>query len=162
MNEECRNYFDDPDALRAHAADCDECAALLADLDAIEGSLDELSGEARTDLASGLASRLPLAPWEGSRHRSWGVVIAGAIAIICLAAAAFSLGGVSPAEGITDALRGTMAGQLGWMKLFRAAPQVLRQAPMQFHVFLAVAFLSVNLLFFLLLRRDPKGTNAPR
>ena len=159
MNDDCSQFLEDPESFRAHAAGCDECRPLLDDLDAIDETFAGIHRDPRGSLADRF-STLPLAPWEGARHRSWAIVVAGAIALLCLGAAAFTLGGVNPAEGFSEAVRGSMAGQVGWLRFFRSAPQMLRQAPMHFHLFLAVAFISVNVLFYLLLRRDPKGSNV--
>ena len=160
MKEECRRFIEDPELEQEHALLCDECAALLEQPDGLDEKLAELRVETRASMAESLGD-MPVAPWEGARHRSWGLVIAGAIAIIGLAAAAFSLIGVSPATGISDAVRGSLNSQVGWVRLFRVAPQLLREAPMQFHVFLFISFLSVNFLLYLLLRREPRGTDAP-
>lgn len=159
MNDDCRNFLEDPESMRDHAASCNECGPLLQDLDAIDETFAGIHRDPGTSLADRFAA-LPLAPWEGAAHRSWWIVIAGAIALLCLGAAAFTLGGVSPVEGFSDAVRGSMAGQVGWIRFFRSAPQMLRQAPVQFHIFLFIAFVSVNFLFYLLLRREPKGSNV--
>lgn len=159
MNDDCRRFLEDPESLRDHAATCDDCRPLLEDLDAIDETFAGIHRDPRGSLAERF-SALPLAPWEGARHRSWAIVIAGAIALVCLGAAAFTLGGVNPAEGFSEAVRGSMAGQVGWLRFFRSAPRMLSEAPIHFHIFLFIAFVSVNFVFYLLLRRDPKGTDV--
>lgn len=160
MKDECRRFVEDPEGEREHALICQECALRLDETDTVDERLGELRSEPRASIADGLASRLPLAPWEGARHRSWGMVAAGAGAIIGLAAALFSLIGVSPAAGFIDAVSGSMSLQMGWVRLFRVAPQLLSEAPLYFHLSLLIAFVSVNFLLYLLLRRDPRGVDA--
>lgn len=154
--------MEDPELEHEHTLECDECAALLEEPDALDERLAELRVETQGSMADRLAADIPVAPWEGARHKSWGLVIAGAIAILGLAAAAFTLIGISPAEGIPDVVRGSFTSQVGWVRLFRVAPELLREAPLQFHVFLFISFISVNFLLYLLLRREPRGTDAPR
>lgn len=160
MKEECRRFMEDPELEQEHALTCDECAALLDQPDALDERLAELRLEDPASMADRFAGEMPVAPWEGAKHRSWGLVLAGAIAILGLAAAAFSLVGVSPTTGISDAVRGSLSSQVGWVRLFRVAPELLREAPLQFHVFLFISFVSVNFLLYLLLRREPRGTDA--
>ncbi len=99
---------------------------------------------------------LPLAAWEGATYRSWGLVIGGAVVVIALALGLFLVAGSSPMAAVRAALPSLEIISAG-VKLASGAVQ---NAPVRWQVGIAVAFVVVNTLFFLLLRRAPKGLDA--
>ena len=70
MTDRHTEFLQDPEAHAAHLDECAECRALIARLNA------PISHEPiRVD-------DLPLAGWEGASYRSWGFVVACAIALL--------------------------------------------------------------------------------
>src|SRR6185436_15171885 len=77
----CERYLADPEANESHLAECEECAALFGASDIEFERID--------------TTALPLAPWEGAAHKSWPLVIGGALTVLCVAAAMFTVAGVA-------------------------------------------------------------------
>lgn len=161
MNDECKRFMEDPEAHRAHAASCSDCRAFLAEVEKLDEQLTGATSIETRSLSSSVTRDLPLAPWEGAQHRSWSVVVIGSIVVVVLAAIAFASGGMSPVRGFVSAVRQTLSAQMSWMALFRVVPELLQNAPLPFHLLLAASFIAVNLLLYVLMRKSPKGYDAP-
>lgn len=161
MNEECTRFMEDPDAHRDHLATCPDCRAFLEQEEIFDRELSAAPPELRP-IGSDVTSSLPVAPWEGAQHRSWGIAAAGALLVLLLAAAAFMFGGVSPVAGFVSTARETLAAQMSWIAVVRVLPRLLHHAPVPFHLFVAAGFVGANLFLFLLLRRSPRGYDATR
>lgn len=140
----CTMYLQDPETNAAHLAECPSCRQMSRGL--------ELEPEVRPRPLP----RLPVAPWEGASYRPWGlVVIAGAVVILA-SFALFIVAGVSPWEGFAVTFV-SLAGRLELLSRASAIAELLRGAPRAFHLLVLTAFVVVNILFALLLRRPPKG-----
>ena len=109
-----------------------------------------------SDLNVDVASRpmqldaLPLAPWEGASHRTWPLVGAGLVAALTLLIVVSAAAGVSPVDAVQASLPSVQA-LLTFLQLTGRAiggPLV------------AVLFVVINTLLFLLLRRAPKGVDV--
>ena len=136
----CEEYLQDPDANAAHLESCDVCRAMIEDLDQeIEVRHRPLNVEA-----------LPLAPWEAASHRTWPLVAAGVIAMLMLAIVLFAAAGVSPITAMTTSLPSLQA----LLTFLRLTGRALG-API-----VAVLFVAINTVLFLLLRRAPKGADV--
>jgi hypothetical protein len=113
-SDACQQYLEDPEANAAHLQTCAECRAVNAGLtvktDAEPPSID--------------IDALPLAPWEGSSHRPWTLVLGGAAVLIAIALALLDAAGLSPmhvAEGSLTSME-MFRGQLRvWADSLRAA-----------------------------------------
>ena len=146
----CEKYLEDPEANAAHVESCAACRARVEDLD------DEIDVQHRPiDLEA-----LPLAPWEGASHRTWPLVAAGAVAILVLAVVFFLSAGISPLRGIADAVTSAVPSIDLLMNLSRLAGGALHHAPAMWHIAVAISFLVINTVLFLLLRRAPKGIDV--
>ena len=140
--EACERYIADPEANASHLAECAECAALFGSNDV---SFDAIVS---TD-------SLPLAPWEGARHKSWPLVVGGALAVLCIAVSLFAIAGVP-----ISALR-TAIPSFGTLQLvLRYVGDGLQHAPATLQIAIAISFLVVNTLLIVLLRRAPKGIDV--
>lgn len=138
MTDRCQQYLEDPERHAAHLAECADCRRVA---EALAQSLD---ARVRVDA-------LPLAPWEGASYRSWSLVLGAALAVVAIAAALFAAAGTSPlavaamdSDLFTSILRPLMSG-------------AILNAPTSLQIKIVIAFLIVNVLFFVLLRRAPKG-----
>jgi hypothetical protein len=93
---------------------------------------------------------LPLAPWEGASHRTWPLVGAGVVASVTLLIVLSAAAGVSPLAAVSSSLPPVDA-LMAFLQLTGRAiggPVV------------AVLFVVINTLLFLLLRRAPKGADV--
>jgi ABC-type Na+ efflux pump permease subunit len=140
----CERYLNDPEANASHLAECAECAALF--------------GSVATKPIS--VQALPLAPWEGAAHRSWPLVIGGALAVLCIAAAMFTIAGVAPLNGIVHALASTIPSFTTLQLLLRYVGDGVQHAPAPLQIGVAISFLVVNTLLVVLLRRAPRGIDV--
>ena len=149
MNREsCQRYLEDPEANASHLAECAECRALADGL--VEDGIPTLAGKAGR-LSS---TSLPLAPWEGAAHRSWPLVAAGALAVAVIAGLLFAATGASPLE----IMRGKMPSGDLVASLLRL--RFVQNAPVSWQVMIFAAFLIINAIFIMLLRRSPKGLDV--
>jgi hypothetical protein len=147
MNENaCQRYLEDPEANAAHLRTCAKCnaeaIALAEKADVEPPSLD--------------LNALPLAPWEGSQHRAWPLVLGTAAVVAIVALALLDAAGMSPLHVVEGSLTSmeTMRTLFGnWANSLRAASPVAQ-------VGFAFAFLVVNGLLIALLRRAPRGMDA--
>jgi hypothetical protein len=144
MNDHaCARYLEHPEANADHLAACDACRALFGDLD---------ESVSHPPLAIGM---LPLAPWEGARHRAWPLVAFGAIGVCALAIAFFLVAGVSPMHGVAAATR--VPSPESAMTMAADVSQALMRSA---GGWIVVGFLVTNAVLFALLRRAPRGVDA--
>lgn len=147
----CEDYFDDPEKNAAHLETCTLCRAL----DENVGTLDI---EPRP-LSVGVDA-LPMATWEGAAHRTWPLVAAGAVSVLVLAIALFLAAGTPPLRGIARAVTSSVTSFEAATKFFQMFGSGLHSAPALVHVTIAVLFVFINTLLFLLLRRAPRGIDV--
>lgn len=150
----CELYAENPDAHAAHAAECRDCAGLNERLDQLDRFIAAGSFESRP-----LSTTPPLAPWEGASLRAWPLAAVAALAIVFISSLLFMMAGVSPWGGLAAALRSEVPG-IGLFRAATIAGDTLQQAPARFQVLLLSAFILVNVLFVILLRRAPRGVDV--
>lgn len=141
----CERYLEDPEANAEHLAACEECAALFG-----SGTLDFVPAPVALDA-------LPLAPWEGARHRPWPLVIGGVLALVAAAAALFVAAGISPAPGVVQALASSIPPARLLVMLRYLIADGVQHAPAAFRIAIGISFIVINTLLVVLLRRAPKG-----
>lgn len=146
----CEDYLQDPEANAAHLESCAECRAIAMELD------EEVAVQPRPISLDAL----PMAPWEGATHRTWPLVAAGVTAMAILAAVLFLAAGISPLKGIARAVTSSVPSLDLMVNLSELAGGALHKAPVTWHVAIAVSFLAINTILFLLLRRAPKGIDV--
>lgn len=136
----CEEYLQDPDANAAHLESCEICRAIEDDLgDAVTMTPRPMNLDA-----------LPLAPWEGASHRTWPLVGAGLVATATLLIVLSAAAGVSPLDAVSSSVPSVQA-LLAFLQLTGRAiggPIV------------AVLFILINTILFVLLRRSPKGVDV--
>ena len=147
----CEDYFEDPEKNAAHLETCTMCRAL----DENVGSLDIQPRPLPLSLDA-----LPLATWEGAAHRTWPLVAAGAMSVLVLAIALFLAAGTPPLRGIARAVTSGVTSFEAATKFFQLFGSGLHSAPALVHVTIAVLFVFINTLLFLLLRRAPRGIDV--
>jgi len=144
--EACQRYLEDPEANAAHLQTCAECRAVSAALaeknDVKPASID--------------LNALPLAPWEGSSYRPWPLVLGITAVVVAVALALCDAAGLSPLHVAESSLT-SMEAIRG---LIDRATASLRGASLVWQIAFGVAFLLVNALLIVLLRRSPRGIDA--
>lgn len=145
----CEDYFEDPEKNAAHLETCTLCRALDEDVDELPIEPRPLSLDA-----------LPLATWEGATHRTWPLVAVGAVSVLVLAIALFLAAGTPPLRGIARAVTSSVTSFEAVTKFFQLLGNGLHSAPTLVHVTIAVLFVFINTLLFLLLRRAPRGIDV--
>jgi hypothetical protein len=155
----CDDFLDDPTAHEEHLRSCDSCRELVLELDKIDRALLE-GAMAEPSLGSFTAEALPLAPWEGARHRSWPLIFFVLAALFGAAVLLYVSAGVSPASGFRNVVTGNLLPLDTLIAAIRHVGSGLQHAPLAFHFLVGGSFLLVNLLFYLLLRRAPKGVDV--
>jgi len=146
VGEACQRYLEDPEANAVHLQTCSECRAEAF------GLAEKTGAEpAPIDLDA-----LPLAPWEGSSHRPWGLVLGGAVVLIAIALALGDVTGMSPLHVAESSLTSMEAIR----NLLSRATTMLRAASIGEQIAFGMAFLIVNALLIVLLRRAPRGIDA--
>ena len=148
----CDDYLQDPEGNAAHAESCASCRSLAEAM-----SLDD---SVATEHLPVNVDALPLASWEGASHRTWPLVAAGVVAVLILTVVLFLAAGISPLSGITRAVVSAVPSLDLLVNLSRLAGGALHHAPITWHVAIAVSFVVINSLLFLLLRRAPKGIDV--
>src|SRR5438132_10855223 len=128
MNDRCRRFLEDPEANTAHLAECAACRALF-------DQLNTPVAEASVDVPA-----LPLAPWEGASHRSWPLVLTGALAILAIAIALWAAVGMSPMRALTIGLNSGTAARASIL----TAADAVRHASMTWHLAFGAPFLFVT------------------
>jgi hypothetical protein len=158
MTPTCEDYFEDPEKHAAHLETCALCRALE------EGMTDELPVPAdvpRRPVAAAMSlDALPMASWEGASHRTWPLVAAGAASVLILAIVLFIAAGTPPLRGIARALTSGLTSFEAASKFIQLFGNGLHSAPAMVHVLVAVLFVAINTILFLLLRRAPKGIDV--
>ena len=145
----CEDYFEDPVKNAAHLESCALCRALDSDDDGVEIEHRPLNVDA-----------LPLATWEGATHRTWPLVAVGAVSVLVLAIALFLAAGTPPLRGIAHAVTSSFTSFEAASRFIQLLGSGLHSAPMLVHVTIAVLFVFINTLLFLLLRRAPRGIDV--
>jgi hypothetical protein len=145
----CEDYFEDPEKHAAHLETCALCRGLGEDVDVPEVPARPLSVDA-----------LPLATWEGASHRTWPLVVVGVVSVLILAIALFLAAGTPPLRGIARAVTSSVTSFEAATKFFQLFGTGLHSAPALVHVTIAVLFVFINSLLFLLLRRAPRGIDV--
>jgi len=144
--DDCQRYLEDPEANAAHLRTCAKCnAEALA-----------LAEKADVEAPSIDLNALPLAPWEGSSHRAWPLVLGTSAVVVIVALALLDAAGMSPLHVVEGSLTSMEAIRT---QLNRAANS-LRAASLGAQIAFALAFIVVNGLLIALLRRAPRGIDA--
>ena len=156
---DCERYRSDPEAHAAHAEACEACAALSTEFERVDETVSKLTLDPKPEFRSQLAENLPLAPWEGARYRSWGLVIAVLMTLLVLVSGAFLAVGISPIRALR-ALGSTMLPLVSPFELAQSFSMIIASAPRSFHITIGIAFVVVNVLLLVLLRRPPRGYDA--
>ncbi len=143
--ESCQRYLEDPEGNASHLDACPDCRAFFAELEApVTGQSPLRIGE------------LPLAPWEGASHRPWPLIAGGALAVLAIAIAVFAVSGIS----LVVVLRRLFPSMDLIASVVRLGGDAVQHAPAGLQIALLVSFFVVNTVFFLLLRRAPKGIDV--
>ncbi|HEV7485725.1 MAG TPA: hypothetical protein VGQ65_08580 [Thermoanaerobaculia bacterium] len=145
-DQACEKYLEDPEANSAHLRTCAKCNAEAM-------ALAEKADDAPPSID---LDALPLAPWEGSSHRAWPLVLGTAAVVAIVALALLDAAGMSPLHVVEGSLTSM---EVLRTQLNRAATS-LRSASLGAQVAFGVAFLLVNGLLIALLRRAPRGIDA--
>jgi hypothetical protein len=144
--DDCQRYLEDPDANATHLRTCAKCnaeAMALAEKADVEAPSIDLNA-------------LPLAPWEGSSHRAWPLVLGTSAVVVIVALALLDAAGMSPLHVVEGSLTSMEAMRT---QLNRFANS-LRAASLGAQIAFALAFIVVNGLLIALLRRAPRGIDA--
>jgi hypothetical protein len=147
-NESCERYLQDPEANASHLETCEECRALFG--------VPELLIEP----AAVSVDVMPLAPWEGASHRSWPLALAGGAVVLCAAIALFIVAGVAPLAGVARAVANAIPSVDLVLSASRLIGTGLQHAPASWQIAIGAGFVAVNTIFFLLLRRAPRGIDV--
>lgn len=143
----CEQYLEDPELHSAHLESCDECRRFSR----------ALAGSAMHEPL--VIDAMPMASWEGSAHQSWSLVAGGLLVLVAAIGALSMTLDLPPLEMFRRTFSfpplSNMLGIAG--KVGRA----LAQAPTALQIGGAAAFLITNLLLVLMLRRPPRGIDAP-
>jgi hypothetical protein len=142
--DSCQRYLEDPEANAGHLETCEECRALFADPD-VPFRHEPI------DIAD-----LPLAPWEGAAHRPWPLIAGTVLAVLAAAVALFTVSGVSPLHGFTHAVQSGIPS----LEVLELLASGVQHAPPAFRLLAILAFVVVNSLLYLLLRKAPKGLDV--
>jgi len=145
--DRCQQYLEDPETHSIHPAECASCRAMAEELSSVE--------------AEGVViPSLPLAPWEGAGHRSWPLVAGVLLAVVAMAGAFFAIGGASPRAELARAFRSGVDSTNAWAGFLSTAGSALQHAPPGLQLVIGLAFLLVNALLWVLLRRAPRGIDG--
>ncbi|HEV7767261.1 MAG TPA: hypothetical protein VGQ76_19825 [Thermoanaerobaculia bacterium] len=148
----CEDYFEDPVKHASHLDSCTLCSALEED--------SHLAIEPRPLSTSLSVDALPMATWEGASHRTWPLVAIGTVAVFVLAMALFLAAGTPPLRGIAHAVTSGFTSFEAASKFLQLFGTGLHNAPTLVHVTIAVLFVFINTLLFVLLRRAPRGIDV--
>ena len=157
MKTRCQQWIDDPDSHEEHLLECDSCRKRADELSRVDRNLAASVVEPGGSIASLVTDRLPVAAWEGARHRAWGLTLILIALISMLTAGLFVWVGISPAQGLADSAQSAYGGPESAALLSDSVSAFLRNAPRSFHGMIALAFLTVNFILLALLRRPPRG-----
>jgi hypothetical protein len=148
-NAACQQYLEDPEANAAHLETCARCRAIAA----------ALASKADVNPAPVVVDALPLAPWEGSSHRPWPLVLGVAAIVIIVASALCVVAGMTPRH-VAESSLSSMDSVRGLLRSAASAAGSLRGASLGAQVAFGAVFVIVNVLLVALLRRAPKGIDA--
>jgi hypothetical protein len=154
---ECETFLADPESSPSHLDSCESCREEMRRLEALERGL--ASAKIAADLRNIAPDALPVASWEGASTRSWIAVIAVAAIVVGLGLGGFVLLGIDPADGFVAAMAGA-ASSSHLLTVAKSAPGFLADAPMHVHALIFAAFVIVNVIFVVLLRRRLRGYDA--
>ena len=146
QNDACQRYMEDPEANAAHLQTCAKCNA---EANALAEKPDVVAPVIDLDA-------LPMAPWEGSSHRAWPLVLGLTAIVVAIALALCDAAGLSPVH----VAEGSLASMDAMRTLLNRAASSLRQASTGAQIAFGAAFVIVNALLFVLLRRAPRGIDA--
>ena len=146
----CDEYFEDPERNAAHLETCVSCRAMH----------EELDGDVEVRPISVNVDALPMAAWEGAAHRTWPLVATGVAAVLILTIALFLAAGTPPLRGIAQAVTSSATSFEAATKFFQLLGSGLQGAPAMVHVTIAILFVAINTILFLLLRRSPRGVDV--
>ena len=146
--ESCERYLEEPEANASHLDTCEECRALFAPPDI-----------AAQPVVVPVDS-MPIAPWEGASHRSWPLAIAAGAAVLFSAIVLFMIAGVAPVAGVLRAFIAAVPSADLILSASRLVGTGLQHAPLSWQVAIGIGFVAVNTVFFLLLRRAPRGIDV--
>jgi hypothetical protein len=142
----CEKYLEDPEANAAHLRMCAKCnaeaIALAEKADVASASID--------------LNALPLAPWEGSSHRAWPLVLGTAAVVAIVALALLDAAGMSPLHVVEGSLASVGVART----LLTRANEWLSAASTSWQIAFGAAFIIFNGLLIALLRRAPRGIDA--
>lgn len=136
-------FLEDPEAHASHLQECAECRALVERLNAAI-----VSQAIRVDA-------IPLAPWEGAAYKSWGFIAAVSIVLAVAAIALCHAAGITPIAAVTEDATITQ-----WRSVLGLLTGALRRTSLPWQIAFGLAFVVVNTLLVLLLRRPPRGIDA--
>jgi hypothetical protein len=146
-NESCERYLQDPDANASHLETCEACRALFAPPPLV------------IEPAPVSIDAIPMAPWEGASHRSWPLAVLGAVVVLLAAVTLFLVAGV-PFAGLARGVAAAIPSADLLLSASRLVGTGLQHAPVSWQIAIGVGFVAVNTIFFLLLRRAPKGIDV--
>ncbi len=141
MNDAHADFLANPEANAPHLAECAECRAMMASLEA----------RLATDPIG--VDDLPLAGWESAGHRPWAFVGVCAAILVVIALALCGAADIYPIRAVTNDAGVT------W-RLFRVLTDEARRASRAWQIGVFVVFVIVNTVLFVLLRRAPRGIDA--
>ena len=136
-------FLQDPEGNAAHLERCDACRALVQTL------------ESPLSAAPVEVGKLPLAAWEGAAYRSWGFVAVTSAIVAAMAIVLCHMAGVSPLHAVA-----ADTGFSEWRALLGALNASLSSASLGWQILFGCAFVVVNTVLVLLLRRPPRGIDA--
>ena len=136
-------FLQDPEAHAAHLETCSECRLLVQALET------PVAGQAIQ------MEKLPLAAWEGATYRSWPFVAAASAAVAVMAIVLCHMAGLSPLR-----VMALDASINSWRAVLSLLTGALQRAPIGVQILFGVAFVAVNSILFVLLRRPPRGIDA--
>jgi hypothetical protein len=143
-DQRCQRYLEDPEAHAAHLEECADCRALIDSLDADLPVPPLAVGD------------LPLAPWEGAAHRSWGLVLSLTLLVLAAAVGLWFAAGTSVSHEVESSV-----GSFDMLRsLVRMTGDAAQHAPTGWQIAVLLGFLVVNGLLIALLRRAPRGIDA--
>lgn len=156
---DCERYRSDPEEDAAHLESCEACRIATAELAELDRNVARLGLEPKSEFQSQLVEHLPLAPWEGARYRSWGLVGVVLTTLLVLATGAFLAAGVNPVQAVRTLVSSTLPYVSPW-DLATSFSELISSAPASFHITIGILFVVVNLILLVLLRRRPRGYDA--
>lgn len=104
-----------------------------------------------------LKERLPVAPWEGASHRAWLAPVVVGVTLMALAALVASATGANPFDMIAAIFRGAASSASEIPDVASSLGTLVSTAPLELRAAVVAAFILINGLFALMLRRRPRG-----